>query len=100
MGWFNKDEEEDPNAQPTTTAQNSSMWGGIAVAASNIFQTATTTLNPKVRENQLAIAEANARAAEANATTQKAQSFDPKFIIIGVIVLVLVIALLMKAKSK
>lgn len=98
MGWFNNEEEE--NAQPTSNAQNGSMWGGIAVAASNIFQTATTNLNPKVRENQLAIAEANARAAEANATTQKAQSFDPKYIIAGVIVLVLVIALLMKAKSK
>lgn len=98
MGWFNNEEEE--NAQPTSNAQNGSMWGGIAVAASNIFQTATTNLNPKVRENQLAIAEANARAAEATATTQKAQSFDPKYIIAGVIVLVLVIALLMKAKSK
>lgn len=98
MSWLNNKEAEDQ--QPMSNAQNSSMWGGIAVAASNIFQTATTSLNPKVRENQLAIAEANARAAEANATNQKAQSFDPKFIIIGVIVLVLVIALLMKAKSK
>lgn len=98
MGWFNNEEEEEE--KPVNTAQNASLWGGIAVAASNIFQTATTNLNPKVRENQLAIAEANARAAEANATTQKAQSFDPKYIIAGVIVLVLVIALLMKAKSK
>lgn len=97
MGWLNKEEDA---TQPTNNAQNGSMWGGIALAASNIFQSATTNLNPKVRENQLAIAEANARAAEAAATTQKAQSFDPKFIIIGVVVLVLVIGLLMKAKSK
>ena len=82
-----------------TSAEKAGMWGALAGAAAGIFQTATTTLNPKVRENQLAIAEANARAAEANATTQQAQSFDPKYIIIGIIVLVLIIALLMKSKS-
>lgn len=96
MGWFDNEEEEEA---PATTAQSGSMWSGIALAASNIFQTATTTLSPKVRENQLAIAEANARAAEATAQSQTAQSFDPKFIIVGVIVLVLIIALMMKVKS-
>lgn len=75
------------------------MWGGIANAAANIFQTATTTLNPKVRENQLAIAEANARAAEANAQSTTANAFDPKIIIFGVIVLVLIIALMMRSKK-
>jgi hypothetical protein len=84
---------------PATTAQNSGMWGGIATSAAAIFQTATGTLNPKVRENNRAIAEANAREAEANAQAQTVSAFDPKYIIIGVIVLVLVIALLMKAKS-
>ncbi len=91
--------DEVTQATQPSTAQNGSMWGGIAQAAAGIFQTATTTLSPKVRENNLAIAEANARAAEANAQSQTAQAFDPKYIIIGVIVLVLIIALLMRAKS-
>lgn len=84
---------------PLDNAGKTAMWGGLAAAAANIFNTATTTLNPKVRENQLAIAEANARAAEANAQAATATSFDPKYIILGVIVLVLVIALLMRAKN-
>lgn len=85
--------------ESSSNAMNSSMWGGLALAASNIFQTATTTLNPKVRENQLAIAEANARTAEANARQQTASSFDPRFIIGAVVVTVLIIIVL-KATSK
>jgi hypothetical protein len=72
--------------------------GALAQAASGIFQTATTTLNPKVRENQLAIAEANARTAEATAKGQSGTSFDPKYIIIAIIVLVLIVAVFMKVK--
>lgn len=95
MGLFDSNTQD----QPTSTANNASMWGGIANAAASIFQTATTSLNPKVRENQLAIAEANAAAAQANAQSTTANAFDPKIIIFGVIVLVLIIALMMRSKK-
>lgn len=97
MGLFDREPEEDGTQ---STAQSGSMWGSLATAVSSIYQTSVVNLNKDAREANVAIAEANARAAEATATTQKAQSFDPKYIIIGVIVLVLIIGIMMKVKSK
>lgn len=87
-------------ADEKTTAVSSGMWGGIALAASNIFTTATTTLNPKVRENQLAIAEANARASEANAQVQAPSGIsNTTIIIVAVVVIGLIIFLLKSNKA-
>lgn len=93
--------EELPINQNTATgASNATLWGGIASAISNIYTTSVTTLNPKVRENQLAIAEANARAAEANAEAANAGRTNPNLIIGIVVVLIIVAVVLMATRNK
>lgn len=81
---------------------NAAAIGGIAGAVSGIFNTAVTNLVPKARENNLAIAEANARAAEANKTTDTPGflgGIDQKYLMIGGAVLFIVV-ILMVSKSK
>lgn len=88
------------NSPQNTNAQNATMWAGIAQAAANVFATGTSLL-PGVRENNLAIAQANADAAAAQA--QAAAMQQPKsnttMYVVAAIVIVLIIALLMRQKS-
>lgn len=80
--------------------KNVSMWGGIAGAVASITNTVITT-SPKVRENQLAIAEANARAAEANGNAVGATgSLDPKMIVVIAVVIVAIILIVMFTKKQ
>lgn len=82
-----------------TTAAQQTNWGSIAQSAAGTFQ-AALNLFPKVRDNQLAIAQANASAAASQA--QAAEASKPKdntvtYVIAGIL-LVLVILLLMRKK--
>ena len=76
------------------------MWGNIAQAANGIVQSGVQVYGmatPAIRENQLAIAEANAAAAVANAEAVKNApgkqwfGIDQKYIIIAAVVLALLI---------
>ena len=79
----------------------SGLWGGIASAVSSITNTVINT-SPKVRENNLAIAEAQARAAEANAIGGGNTGMDGKTIgiiaVVGVVVIMVVVLLSTKKK--
>lgn len=76
---------------------NVGLWGALATAVGSVANTVITN-TPKARANNLAIAEANARAAEANATAGGAQQpMNTKLIAgigIGVVVLVLLVVML------
>lgn len=82
-----------------TTSENSvgvfsSQAGSLAGAVSNIFSTGVNAFSPKVRENNLAIAQAQADMAKANATaSQNVNTIDPKVIYggLGLVALLLVI---------
>ena len=80
------------------------MWGNIANAAANMFQSGTqyvALLSPKAREAQVAIAEANARAAEAN-NGKKNEAFgvDKKYITYGIIAIFLIVAIVVLTKKR
>jgi hypothetical protein len=88
-----------PVVPKTSKKMTDGMWAGVATAASGMFGTAVNAFSPKVRENNLAIAEANARAAESNVVSSKNNTeIDPK--LIGFALLVLVVVLLLAFKSK
>jgi hypothetical protein len=97
----------DPNtglaiiAPPTTTpAGNASMWGAIAQAAASFGQTALGYF-PGNRENNLAIAQANAdaAAAQAQAAALAAQKKDNTMLyVVLAIAAIIIIALLMRKK--
>lgn len=91
-----------PGTNTSATRNDSAgMWGSIAGAVSNITTTLITN-SPKNRDANVAIAEANARAAEATGNGGTASKMDGKTIgiiaVIGVVVIIAVV--LMSNKNK
>lgn len=75
------------------------VLGALAGQIGTVFDTGVEAFSPKVRENRLAIAEANARAAEANAVaSQTMNTLDPKIIYGGLAALVLLMVVFFIAK--
>ncbi len=77
------------------------MWSSIATAASGIVASGvslTGMLNPKVRDNQLAIAEANAQQAGGS----QVAGVEKKYLLIGggILVALILAMIFMKSKSK
>lgn len=94
-----KDTDKDPVAQ-------SNMWGGIASAVASLANTgvnAAGMFNKDVRESNVAIAEANARAAEAGASNStkdgKIFGIEKKYVYIGGGVLALIVVALVFMKK-
>jgi hypothetical protein len=83
---------------PTPTTSTGFNWGFLSNVADAV-PTVIGQLNPKTRENQLAIAEANRDAALAQAQAQTAQPRNNSIVWVAVIIAVLIIAaLLLKRK--
>lgn len=84
--------------QKATTAEKAALGtAGMGLVGSivSIVPDLTAQFNKGYQNNQLAIAEQNARAAEANATAAKAEPKSNTMIWVGVIVAVLIIAILL-----
>lgn len=77
---------------------NSGMWdffGTVVNTGGGLW----TSLNPKVRDNELAIAQANAAAAQANAQANTAQPRSQTVIWVVVVLAILILAFLLFSKS-
>ena len=85
-----------PTETPDTPAAKAEFWGNIAQAVPGMFQ-AGLHLIPSVRENNLAIANANAQAALANAAAAASQPrMNQTTLIVAGLAIIIIIALLMR----
>lgn len=94
------DDKEKKTKDPVAQAN---MWGNIASAAASMFQTGAGlvgVLDPKAREAQVAIAQANAQAAGATTPNQQVFGVNPKYLWIGGGALALIIVLLLFKKKQ
>lgn len=85
-------------ANEESKQKNGFEWGFLANVADAIPQL-TGQFNSKFQNNQLAIAEANARAAEAQAQASTAQPRNNTIVWVAAIIAILVIAYLLMNKK-
>ncbi len=89
-------------AEIATTPVTGGIWGGIGALAGPVFDYAKS-LDRKGMDKQIALAEAQAKIAQANADQQAAVTggkIDPKMIMIAVIVLFVIILILYALNRK
>jgi hypothetical protein len=97
------DSRTNSNTTPNLLAlgSGSGAVGSIASAFSSVFATGVQAFSPKVRENNLLIAQAQADQARANAeASRNVNTTDPKIIygIIGVVAVLMIVFFISKAK--
>jgi hypothetical protein len=97
------DTKTNSNTTPNllSLGSGSGAVGSIASAFSSVFATGVQAFSGKVRDNNLAIAQANAETARANAEASKnVNTTDPKIIygVIGVVAVLMIVFFISKSK--
>lgn len=92
-------------AEDKDTDKKQMDWGNIAKIADSVLTNSTTLvgyLNPKTRDAQVQIAQANAQAAQANSTPEPKTTFgiNNKYLLIGGGIFALIVILLIFKKRQ